>query len=75
MTLTELKRKEGGRGLASIKDSVDTSIQRFEDDTEKNGGRLITATRNNTDDTRISRLEITRNKNGKKNKSMDLLSD
>ena len=28
-------RKEGGRGLASIEDSVDTSIQRLEDYIEK----------------------------------------
>ena len=29
-------RKEGGRGLASIEDSVDASIQRLEDFTQKN---------------------------------------
>ena len=28
-------RKEGGRGLTSIEDSVDASIQRFEDYIEK----------------------------------------
>ena len=32
--------KEGGRGLASIKDSIDESIQRLEDYIEKHKGRL-----------------------------------
>ena len=41
-------RKKGGRGLASIEDSVDASIQRFEDYIEKHKGGLIIATRNNT---------------------------
>ena len=43
-------RKEGGRGLSSIEDSVDTSMQRFEDYIEKDERGLITAIRNNTDD-------------------------
>ena len=55
-----MSRKEGGRGLASIEDSDDASIQRLEYFIEKRRGRLITATRYNTDDTRISRMEITR---------------
>ena len=55
-----VSRKQGGRGLTSTEDSVDASIQRLEHDTEKRGGRLITATRNNTDNTRINRTEITR---------------
>ena len=54
-----VSRRVGGRGLTSIKDSVDASIQRLEDDIEKRGGRLITATRNNTNDTR-NKTEITR---------------
>ena len=52
-------RKDGGRGLTSIEDSVDASIQWFEDYKEKHRGRLITATRNNTDNTRFNRTEIT----------------
>ena len=68
-------RKEGGRGLASIEDSVDASIQRLKDYIEKLIGRLITDTRSNTDDTRTNGTTITRNKNGKKNNSMDVLSD
>ena len=60
-------REEEGRGLASIEDSVDASIQQFEDNIQKRGGRLMTATRNNTDNTRT--------KNGKKNNAIDVLSD
>ena len=41
--------KEGRIGLASIEDSVDTSIQRLKDYIEKYEGGLITAIRNNTD--------------------------
>ena len=52
--------KEGGRRLAIIEYIVDTSIQRLEDYTEKRGGKLITATRNNTDNTRTNRTTITR---------------
>ena len=44
---------EGGRGLACIEDSVDA----FEDSIEKRGRRMITVTRNNTNDTRIRRTE------------------
>ena len=36
-------KKEGGRGLASIEDSVFTSIQRLEDYIEKHERGLITA--------------------------------
>ena len=55
-----VSRKRGGRGLSSIEDSVDVSIQRLEDYIEKRGGRLITSTRNNTDNTRTNRTTITR---------------
>ena len=48
------------RGLASIEDSVDASIQRPEDYIEKHGGGLITATRNDTDNTKTNRMTITR---------------
>ena len=53
-------RKEGGRVLTSIEDSVGSSIQRLEDYIQKHGGRLITATRNNTDNMRTNRMTITR---------------
>ena len=52
--------RKGGRRLASIEDSVDASIQRLEDYIEKRLGRLVRATRNNTDDRRISKTTITR---------------
>ena len=53
-------RKEGGSGLTSIQDRVDISIQRLEDFIKKREGRLITATRNNTDNTNINKIKITR---------------
>ena len=49
-----VSRKEEGRDLASIEDSVDASIQRLEDYIEKRGERLITATRNNINYTRTN---------------------
>ena len=42
-----VSRKEAGRGLASIEDSLDALI-RLEDYIEKYGRRLITANGNNT---------------------------
>ena len=65
-------RKESGERLASIEDSVDASIQRLED---YYGGGLITATRNDTYNTKANRWAITRKLNGKKNHSMGLLND
>ena len=54
-------RKEGGRGLTSIEDNVDTSIQRLEDNIEKKNERgLITAIRNDTDNTTDYWMTITR---------------
>ena len=55
-------RKEGGIGLASIEDSVVTSIQRLEDYIGKHEGGLITAIRNNTDNTMDNKMKITRKK-------------
>ena len=40
-----VSRTEGGGGLTSIVDGVDTSIQRLEDDMEERRGRLTAATR------------------------------
>ena len=48
-------RKEGGRGLASIEDIVDTSIQRLEDYIKNTNDD-----RNNTDNTIDNRMTITR---------------
>ena len=53
------KKKEGASGFASIRDSVDASIQRLYY-IKKRGRWLITATRNNTDNTNINRTKITR---------------
>ena len=55
-----VSKKEGGRGLASIEDSVDASIQRLEDYIQKHEGGFITATRNDTDNTMDNRMTITR---------------
>ena len=55
-----VSRKEGGRRLASIEDSVDASIQRLEDYIEKHEGVLISAARNDTDNTVDNRLTLTR---------------
>ena len=53
-------RKEGGRGLASIEDSVDASIQRLEDYIEKHERGLITVISNDTDNTIDDRMTTTR---------------
>ena len=53
-------RKEGGRGLASIEDSVDASIQWFEDYMEKHERGLISTIRNDTDNTIDERMTTTR---------------
>ena len=55
-----ISRKEGGRGLASIEDSVDASIQRLKEYIQKHEGGLITATRNETENTMNNRMAITR---------------
>ena len=49
-----VSRKEEGRGLVSIEDSVDASMQRLKDYIQKRGGRVITSTRNNTDSMRTN---------------------
>ena len=43
------EKRERGIRLASIEDSVKSSIQRLEDCTEKHEGKLITACRHYTD--------------------------
>ena len=55
-----VSRKEGGRRLTCIEDSVDASIQRLKDYIKKRRGILITATRNSTDNARINGTKITR---------------
>ncbi len=71
-----VSRKKGGRGLASIEDNVDASIQRLENNTEKLEGRLITAHRNQTDNTMNNRMKInSKQKCEKKPNSIDVLND
>ena len=55
-----LSRKEGGIGLARIKDSMDASIQRLEEYIEKHERGLITIIRNDKDNTIEDRITITR---------------
>ena len=62
-----VSRKEGGRGLASIEDSVDASLQRLEDNIGKYERRLIKAIRNDTDNTIDDRMTTTRKQKWGKN--------
>ena len=55
-----VSRKEGGRGLASIEDSVDTSMHRLENYIQKHEGRFITAIIHETENTRNNRMTVTR---------------
>ena len=52
--------EEGGRVLASIEDSVDASIQWFEDYNRKSRRGLLAATSNDTENTVTNRMTITR---------------
>ena len=70
-----VSRKEGGRELASIEDSVDALIQRLEDYIEKYERGLITDIRNNTDNTIDDRMTTTRKQKWEKNNSMAALND
>ena len=70
-----VSRKERGRGLASIEDSVDASIQRLEEYIEKHERGLITTIRNDRDNARDDRITITRKQKWGKNKSMAALND
>ena len=53
-------RKEGGKGLASIKDSIDASIRRLEDYIVKTQRRTDYSHQNDTEDTMDNRMTITR---------------
>ena len=55
-----VSRKEGGRELVGIEDSVDASIQRLEDYIVKHEGGLISAIRNDTDNTIDDRMTTAR---------------
>ena len=64
----DVSRKEGGRGPAN----VDASLQWPEEYLKNGRGRLITATRNNTNDTRINRTIITRKQKKRKKNNFEL---
>ena len=70
-----VSRKEGGRGLASIEDTGDRSIQRLEDYIEKHERELITAIRNDIDNTIDDRMTITRKQKWGEKNSMAALTD
>ena len=57
-----VSRKEGGRGLASIEDTVDASIQRLEDYIEKHERGLITTISVDTDNTINERMTTRKQK-------------
>ena len=69
-----VSRNVGGRGLASIEDSIDASI-RLEDYIEKRKEGLITAIRNDTDNTMASTMTKTRNQKCEENSCMGMLND
>ena len=54
-----VKKKKGERGRASTENCIDASIQKL-DYIRKCRGRLITSTRNNTENTTINRIKITK---------------
>ena len=71
-----VSRKEGGRGRASIEDSVDALIQRLKACIEKYERELITAIRNDTDNTIDDRMTITRKQKwGENDNTMAALND
>ena len=57
-----ISRNEGGRGLTGREDSVDASIQRIKDYIDKHEGRLITAIRNDIDNTMDNRMTTRKQK-------------
>ena len=69
MTLTDYMYQ-----VRSEEDSVDASL-RLEDYIENHEGGLITATRNDTDNTKTNWMTMIENKNGKENNSMGVLND
>ena len=67
--------KKGRRGLTSIEDSVDASIQRLEDYIQKHDRGLIIAMRNDTGNTMDNRITITRKQKWEGNNTMSVLND
>ena len=69
-----VSRKEGGRGLSSVEETVDASIQQLEDYIEKPERGLITTIRNDTDNSIDEEWQQLGNKNGMENNSMAALN-
>ena len=59
-----VSKKGEGMGIARIEDNMDASIQGLEDNIKKSKRRFITATKNLTDNIKISKAAI--NTNGEK---------
>ena len=76
MTLTDYmyQGKEGGRGFASIEESVETSIQLLQDYIQKHDGGLVKDIRNDTVNTMDKRMAITRKQKWGENRSMGVLN-
>ena len=70
-----VSRKEGGRGHTSIEDSVDTSIQRLEDFIENRGENWLQPPETIQTKREPAERQWPENNSGKKNNSMDVLSD
>ena len=70
-----VSRKEEGRGLASIEDTVDASIQQLEDYIEKHEQGLIIAIRNDMNNTIDDRITTRKQKWKRKPNSMAALND
>ena len=51
-----MPRKEGGRGLTSSEDCIDSSTQGFEDNIKKSKERLITAANNSISNINTDRI-------------------
>ena len=70
-----VSRKDGGRGLAIIEDTVDASIQRLEDYIEKHERGLIRAIGNDYGNTIDDRMTITRKQKWEGKQLYDRLND
>ena len=66
-----VSRREGWRGLVSIKDSADASIKRLEDYIEKHERGLITAIKKDSNNMTDDKMTITRKQKWEKNQLYD----
>ena len=70
-----MSRKEGENGLACIEDSVDASIQRLEDCTQKRGENWLQPPELILTTHRSRERKLSGKKNRKENNSMDVLNN